>query len=203
MKILGETIITPEESYVYTGGASRIRLYMRIASVAVLGIAFVYVAGPVLVFFLPTAAAFFLEPRLWLGAVQPFPGAPALPAIFLVIIGLAISLLIAAAVIAMVIAPIGNMLTVRARRLAAARAVGLAGKATFELDDKAITVCNVTGLGERTIRFNWSAFDKADIKSNTIRLIRDDRVLVHLPLRSFSDGGVTAQKLIDEKIAER
>jgi len=138
-----------------------------------------------------------------LEGVQPFLDTPALPAILLVIVGLAISLLITAAVIAMVIAPIGNMLTVRARRLAAARAVGLAGKATFELDDEAITVCNVTDLGEWTIRFNWSAFDKADIKSNTILLIQDDRVLAHLPLRAFSDGGATAQKLMDEKIAER
>ena len=156
-----------------------------------------------LVFFLPAAAAFFLEPRLWLEGVQPFPGAPTLPAILLVIIGLPISLLIAAAVIAMVIAPIGNMLTVRARRLTAARAVGLAGMATFELDDEAITVYNMTDLGERTIRFNWSAFDKSGIKSNTVRLIRDDRVLAHLPLRAFSDGGAIAQKLIGEKIADR
>ena len=51
MKILGESVNTPEESYVYTGGTSRIRIYMRIVSVAFLGVAFFYVAGRVLVFF--------------------------------------------------------------------------------------------------------------------------------------------------------
>lgn len=199
-KYVGETDITAEESYLLTGGMSRLGRGSWIVSLGYLGWS-LFSPTVVPVFqFLKSAIAFFTTPHIWLQPIKIWPQLPALPGISLVLIACAIVLAMISVAGVCIIRPILKFALLKRRHEEVADHIGLAGRATFELGDEGVVLWNRSRAGERRLRFSWSAFDSATDVGDFIRLSYRGKPLVHIALRAFGAEGENVRAFIKSAV---
>lgn len=201
-RFVGETEITPEESYQLTGGLSRFGRGAWIASIAVVGWSlFAKAATPVYSFGV-TAIAFFASPHLWLEPTQIWPDVPPVPLISLILLGCAVILAMVSVAGVCFLRPILKFLMLKRRHVEIATHVGLAGRSTYEISEDGVSIRNETGAGERRFRFNWSAFDSAATVGGFMRLSYRRKPLAHIALRAFKGEEERVRSLVDACIKQ-
>jgi len=195
-KYTGETDITPAESYLLTGGPTRLSRGAWIVSISYLGWSlFAPTIAPVFSF-LKSAIAFFSTPALWLSPLKIWPGVPALPSVSLVLLACAVVLAMISIAGVCIIRPILKFALMKRRYEAIAGHIGLAGRATYEISEDGVLVWNQSGAGERLLRFGWGAFDEATNVKGFIRLSYHGKPLAHIALRAFGGEAAKAHAFI-------
>jgi hypothetical protein len=141
---------------------------------------------PAVAAFLKTAAAFLMQPGLWLNPLKIWAEAPPIPAIALVLLAFAIVLAMISIAGACIVRPIVNIALLQNRHEKIANVVGLAGKANYVISDDGFYVRNCSSVGERILRFDWAAIDHTDEHAGTIRMSYKGKTVAQIPLRAFA-----------------